>query len=85
MQHHNFDSSSELVTFAAYEANQRLLYLTFTGQTTTIAYQNVSPELFEELVRSPYPDVCIRFKIQAQHSFRRVEPSFEPIPSTLIK
>ena len=85
MQHHNFDGSSELVSFAAYDANQRQLFLTFTSQPTTIAYQNVSPDLVEELVRSPYPDVCIRFKIQARHSFRRVEPSFEPIPSTLIK
>ena len=85
MQHHNFDESSDLVTFAGYDANRQLLYLTFTGETATIAYQNVAPSLFEELVRSPYPDVCIRFKIQARHSFRRVEPAYEPIPTTLIK
>ena len=85
MQHHTFDSTSELVSFAAYDTNKRLLYLTYSGETTTIAYQNISSELFEELVRSPYPDVCIRFKIQARHSFRRVEPAFEPIPSTLVK
>ncbi|CAH1000262.1 hypothetical protein LEM8419_01412 [Neolewinella maritima] len=85
MQHHNFKGSSELVTFAAYDPNQQQLFLTYTAGGVTIAYQNVAPVLYEELLRSAYPDVCIRFKVQARHAFRRIEPAYEPIPSTLIK
>ncbi|MCP9235311.1 KTSC domain-containing protein [Lewinella sp. JB7] len=85
MKHHNFGKRSEMVSFAGYDAENRTLYLTFLSGGTTIAYFNVSAELYDELVRSPYPDVCLRFKIQAKHPFRRVEPAFESIDYGFIK
>ena len=72
MQSLNLSGSSEMVSYAAYDAERALLYLTYHSGNTTIAYQDVSPALFEELCRAAYPDVCIRFKIQARHSFQRL-------------
>ncbi len=76
MQHHKFGDTSEMVSFAAYHAEEQMLYLTFIAGPVTIAYRNVAPALYAELLAAAYPDVCIRFKIQARHSFRRVEPAF---------
>ncbi len=85
MQHHKFGKSSEMVSFAGYDLENQLLYLTFIGGPTTIAYRNVSPALYEELIASAYPDVCIRFKVQARHSFRRVEPAYGSFEYTFMK
>ena len=74
-----------MVSFAAYNADDQLLYLTFRNGDTTVAYQKVQPNLFQELVTSAYPDVCIRFKIQARHSFRRVEPVVDAFNYTFRK
>lgn len=85
MQQYNFGQSSELASFAVYNQNTQTLYLTFRTGKATIAYQHVRPELYEELVRSAYPDVCIRFKIQARHPFRRIEPAFEDMRYSFVK
>ena len=85
MQHHRFGSTSELVSFAVYNDAQHKLYLTFRSGKSTIAYQNIRPELWDELIRSAYPDVCIRFKIQAKHAFQRIEPAFEDIQYSFVK
>ena len=85
MQHHNFGSASELVSFVVYNPETHTLYLTYRSGKATIAYQHVRPELYDELVRSAYPDVCIRFKIQARHPFRRIEPAFEDLRYSFVK
>ncbi len=85
MQHHNFGKSSEMVSFAAYETENQTLYLTFLAGPVTIAYRNVSPSLYAELLASAYPDVCIRFKVQARHPFRRVEPAFGSFDYSFMK
>ena len=72
MQVLNLSGTSEMVSNAAYNPEDATLYLTYHSGNTVIAYQNVAAALFEELGRSPYPDVCIRFKIQANHSFQRL-------------
>lgn len=74
MQLHRFANNSEMVSLAAYHPEQQVLYLTYFSGPTTIAYQSINPDLFEELRSSAYPDVCVRFKIQAKHSFRRIDP-----------
>ena len=85
MQQHFFGSRSELISLAAYQAETHTLYLTYHSGSVTIAYQGVKPELYDELTRSPYPDVCIRFKIQARHAFRRIEPAFEAVNYSFMK
>ncbi|MBB4078085.1 hypothetical protein GGR28_000686 [Lewinella aquimaris] len=85
MEHHNFGKKSEMASFAGYDQENRILYITFISGATTIAYSNMSPELYAELIQSPYPDVCLRFKIQAKHPFRRVEPSFESLDYSFMK
>lgn len=85
MQHYNFKDGSEMVTFAAYHADDQLLYLTYKTGETTIVYQKIPPALYEELITTAYPDVCIRFKIQANHSFRRVEPVVDAFNYTFRK
>ena len=85
MQHHKFGDTSEMVSFAGYDPEEQVLYLTFIGGPATIAYRNVSPALYEELLNSAYPDVCIRFKIQARHPFRRVEPAFGSFDYSFMK
>lgn len=85
MQQHTFGKTSEMVYFAAYEANEQTLYLTFHSGSTTIAYYAIPPGLFEELCNSPYPDVCIRFKIQARHTFRRVDSVIETLNYGFLK
>lgn len=85
MENYAFKETSEVVSFAAYNASQRLLYLTFVSGKTTIVYQNVAPGLWEELKGSTYPDVCVRFKVQAKHSFRRVDPLVEALGSNFLK
>ena len=72
MQLHRFTNNSEMVSLAAYSSDQRRLYLTYLSGPTTVAYERISPDLFEELRSSVYPDACVRFKIQARHAFRRV-------------
>ena len=85
MQSHTFERNSDMVSTARYNADERTLFLTFRSGNTTIAYRNVSPALYDELCRSPYPDVCIRFKIQADHSFRRVGDSYSALDYKFIK
>jgi hypothetical protein len=85
MQHHNFGKLSDMVSFAGYQPDDRTLYLTYHSGPTTIAYRNISPEIYEELVRSAYPDVCIRFKIQARHAFRRVNPAHRSFRYNFVK
>ena len=74
-----------MVSHAGYDAEKRVLYLTYHSGPTTIAYGNITADDFQQLIRSPYPDVCIRFRIQAAHSFRRVHPSFRPVRFPFVK
>ncbi len=74
-----------MVSHAGYDRDTQVLFLTYHSGPTTVAYHTVPEELFTQLTQSPYPDVCIRFRVQAQHVFRRVEPSFEPLDYTFIK
>ena len=85
MQLHNFGRTSEIVAHARYNSDARILYLTYVSGPTTIAYCDVPPALFEELRNSFYPDVCIRFKIQARHAFRRVSKSRTALDHSFIK
>jgi hypothetical protein len=85
MQQHAFGNSSEMVQFAAYDKESQTLYLTYHSGSTTVAYSTINQSLFDELRRSPYPDVCIRFKIQAQHAFRRVDPVVETYDYGFLK
>ncbi|NJB85324.1 hypothetical protein GGR26_001069 [Lewinella marina] len=85
MQQHTFGNTSEMVSHAGYDRDKHVLYLTYHSGPTTIAYRNVTPSLWEELLKSAYPDVCIRFKIQAHHPFRRVEPAFRPLHYSFVK
>ncbi len=85
MQHHTFGRDSEIVAKACYNSESQTLFLTYLSGPTTIAYRNVSPMLFNELQRSPYPDVCIRFKIQARHPFRRIGKSYEALDYNFLK
>ncbi len=85
MQHHDFRQASEIITHAGYDYDQQVLYLTYRSGPATIAYLNVAPSLYEELVDSVYPDVCLRFRIQAHHPFRRMEPSFQPLDLSFVK
>lgn len=85
MQHYNFGQASEMVALARYEPTTQDLFLTYHSGPVTIAYSGVSEGLYKELCRSAYPDVCIRFKIQAHHPFRRVEPGMQPLNIQFIK
>lgn len=62
-----------MVSLAGYDAENKVLYLTYHSGKTTIAYHGVDHAIYEELKASAYPDVCVRFKVQAHHPFRRVE------------
>ena len=85
MRHHDFGRSSEIVTYARYNSDAQILYLTYKSGPTTIAYCDVPPSLFDELLNSFYPDVCIRFKIQARHAFRRISKARTALDHTFIK
>ena len=85
MQHHNFGNSSEMVSFAGYQETDGTLYLTYHSGPVTIAYRNIPRDIYEELITSPYPDVCIRFKIQARHAFRRVNPAHRSFHYSFMK
>lgn len=85
MQQHTFGKASEMVQFAAYDKEDQTLYLTYRTGSITVAYTGIPPALYEELRRSPYPDVCIRFKVQARHAFRRVDAVMEPLNYTFLK
>lgn len=85
MRHHSFGRSSEIVNYARYNSDAQILYLTYNSGPTTIAYCDVPPSLFEELRHSFYPDVCIRFKIQARHAFRRVSQHKTALDHSFIK
>jgi len=85
MQQHTFGKTSEMVHFAAYDSDKEILYLTYHSGSTTVAYSTIPPGLFDELKRSPYPDVCIRFKIQAKHAFRKVDPVVHALDYSFLK
>lgn len=85
MQHHKFDRESEVLSEAGYDAEQRVLYLTYISGPVTIAYLDVPENLFQELISAAYPDVCLRFRIQAGHAFRRMEPSFKSMDLSFVK
>lgn len=74
-----------MVSKARYNPEDNTLFLTFRSGKTTVAYRNVPESLYSELCRSPYPDVCIRFKIQARHPFRRVGGSYDALDYTFMK
>ena len=85
MQILTLTSASELVAHAAYDPEERMLYLTYHTGNTTIAYQDVSPQVYDELREAAYPDVVIRFGIQARHSFRRVSTPYALLNREFIK
>ncbi|WP_170067752.1 KTSC domain-containing protein [Neolewinella xylanilytica] len=85
MQNHLFGKDSEIVSKAHYNPDTETLFLTYLSGPTTIAYRNVPVTLYNELLRSAYPDVCIRFKIQARHPFRRVGKSYGALNYTFMK
>lgn len=64
---------SQMVSYANYDRGTSELLLTYQSGKATIAYQGVDEHLFDELRQSTFPDICIRFKIQARHPFRRLE------------
>ena len=72
MQNINLRNCSEMVAEANYDAVAQTLLLTYQSGNTTIAYQGVPDAIFRELCQADYPDLCIRFKIQASHPFKRV-------------
>ncbi len=78
-------TESELVAHAAYDEELKMLYLTYRTGDTTIVYQDVAPQVYEELREAAYPDVVIRFAIQARHSFRRVKSPYTLLGRSFIK
>ena len=85
MQHHEFHRESDILSHAGYDLERRVLYLTYSSGPVTIAYLDVAENLFDELISSPYPDVCLRFRVQAGHAFRRMEHSFKPMEPAFLK
>ena len=85
MQITTLAQASELVSHAAYDESERMLYLTYRGGRTTIAYQDVPPQTYAELEAASYPDLIIRFAVQARHPFRRVEAPFQVLERTFVK